>query len=138
MNQSLGMLEVTGLTPTLAAIDAMEKTADVRVWQCELNDYYGVCTKITGSTADVEAAIEAGRAIAEKMGGKPVADVVARPDREALRGIESPREYNVLIEQDVVFFPRFELAGAADGPGDGAAMAAPSTPLDGDAPAARQ
>jgi microcompartment protein CcmL/EutN len=55
MNQSLGILETYGLTPTLAAVDAMEKAARVQVVQCELNDFLGVVTKIAGPTAAVES-----------------------------------------------------------------------------------
>ena len=111
MNQSVGLLETIGLTPTLAALDAMEKAADVRLIQCELNDFYGVCTKITGPTSAVTTAIEAGRRIAEQMGGQPVSDVILRSDPEAMKAIVSPREFNPLIQQDVVFFPNFEIAG---------------------------
>ena len=84
MNEALGLLETIGLTPTLVAIDAMEKSADIRVIQCELNDFYGVCTKIAGATAAVSTAIEAGRRVAEQMGGSPVADVILAPDPEAM------------------------------------------------------
>lgn len=105
MNETVGILETTGLTPTLAAVDAMEKAADVRVIQCELNDFYGVCTKIAGSVTAVTAAIEAGRRVAEQMGGQPIADVIPRPDSGAMQAVVSPPEYNPLIEQDVVFFP---------------------------------
>lgn len=105
MSETLGLLETTGLTPTLAAIDAMEKAADVEVIQCELNDFYGVCTKITGKVAAVTAAIEAGRRVAEQMGGQPIADVIPRSDAGAMGAIMSPPEYNALIEQEVVFFP---------------------------------
>ncbi len=108
MNEALGLLEITGLTPTLAAIDAMEKAAAIRVLQCELNDFYGVCTKIAGKTADVMTAIEAGRRLAESMGGRPIADVIPQCDDEALRAIISPPEHSPLIQQDVVFFPVFE------------------------------
>jgi len=108
VNDAFGMLESTGLTPTLAAVDAMEKTAQIRVVQCELNDFYGICTKIAGPVAAVRTAIAAGRDVAEKMGGQPVATVIARVDDEAVRAIESPREFNALIEQDVVFFPQYE------------------------------
>jgi microcompartment protein CcmL/EutN len=110
MSDALGLLETIGLTPTLAAVDGMEKSAGVRVVQCELNDFYGVCTKIAGPTAAVETAIRAGRAIAEHMAGRPVATVILRPDDEAMKGIVSPREHNPLIQQDVVFFPNYEPA----------------------------
>ena len=87
----------------------MEKAADVRVIQCELNDLYGVCTKIAGAASAVGTAIEAGRSIAERMGGSPVASVITRSDPEAMKAIVSPAERNPLIEQDVVFFPKFEV-----------------------------
>ena len=32
----------------MAGLDAMEKTAGVRIYQLELNDLYGVCIKIAG------------------------------------------------------------------------------------------
>ncbi len=108
MSEALGLLECMGLAPTLAAVDAMEKAADIRVLQCELNDFYGVCTKITGKTAAVLTAIEAGRRVAEQMGGRPLADVIPHPDAEGLKAIVSPPEHNPLIQQDVVFFPVFE------------------------------
>jgi len=109
---ALGLLETSGLGATLAAVDAMEKAANVRVMQCELNDLGGVCTKITGSTDAVQAAIQRGRQAAEAMGGRPTTRVITRPDREAWRAIRSPPEFNPLIQQDAVFFPHFEPAAA--------------------------
>ena len=108
MNEAIGLLEVVGLTPTLVAVDVMEKTADVRVIQCELNDFYGVSTKIAGQVAAVHAAMAAGIAAAEQMGGRPVSTVLDRADEEGQKAIFSPKEYNPLIEQDVVFFPNQE------------------------------
>jgi len=108
LNEPIGLLETTGLTPTLAAVDAMEKAGDIRVIQCELNDFYGVCTKITGSVAAVTAAIEAGCRVAGQMGGQPISDVIPHPDARAMTAIVSPREYNPLIEQEVVFFPDYQ------------------------------
>ena len=110
---TLGLLETFGLTPTLAAIDTMEKSGEVRLWQCELNDLGGVATKIVGPAAAVETALERGRAVAEQMGGQPVACVILRPDDRARQAIESSQQYNALIEQDVVFFPNYERVAAA-------------------------
>lgn len=100
----------------LVAVDAMEKAADIRVIQCELNDFYGICTKIAGNTAAVSTAINAGRQVAEQMGGMPVADVIHRVDPQANTAIVSPREYNPLIEQDVVFFPDYQPMPAEKSP----------------------
>jgi len=115
VNQSLGLLETHGLTPTLAALDRMEKSGRIRLVQCELNDFLGVVTKIVGPTAAVETALREGREIAEQMGGRPVAQLIQRPDDRAWKGIQSPPTFNPLIEQDVVFFPNYEPAASPAG-----------------------
>lgn len=106
MIESLGLLETTGWTPAIVALDAMQKAASIRVLQAELNDFLGVSIKILGSTDDVRVAIAAGRDVAAAMGGGPVVDVISRPDDRAWRAIESRVEYNPLIQQDVVHSPR--------------------------------
>ena len=108
MNRALGLIETTGLTPALAALDAMGKAADILVLQAELNDFLGVCIKILGNVAAVQAAIEAGQAVAEQMGGRPIVDVIPRPQDAAWPAIVSPPEFNPLIQQEVVFFPVYE------------------------------
>lgn len=102
------MLETTGLTPALVALDTMHKSADIRVVQAEINDFLGVCIKVVGPTDAVATAIEAGRVVAERMGGRPVTDIINRPDQGAWTAIESPREFNPLIQQDVVTVPSYE------------------------------
>jgi microcompartment protein CcmL/EutN len=104
-NQALGILEVTGFTPAMVALDAMEKAADVSVLQAELNDFYGVCLKIVGSTANVTAALAVGKAVADQMGGKAISDVIHRPDESAMAGILSKPEISPLIQQSVVLIP---------------------------------
>ena len=110
MNDALGLLETIGLTPTLVALDTMEKCAQVSLVQCELNDDCGVCTKITGSVSAVNTAIETGCRVAKRMGGQAVAHVIQRPDAQGLKVIVSPREFNQLLGQDVVLFPNFQPA----------------------------
>ena len=105
MTEALGILETTGFTPAIAAVDAMTKAADVRVLQAELNDFYGVVVKIVGQTAAVAAALAAGQELAEKMGGKPKANIINRPDERAWPVIESKPEKSPLIQQDVVMIP---------------------------------
>ena len=90
----------------MVALDAMLKSASVRVLQAELNDFLGVCIKILGATDDVRTAIEAGREVAETMGGRPVTSVINRPDDRAWPALESRVEFNPLIQQDVVHVPR--------------------------------
>jgi len=108
LNRALGLLEITGFSPALAALDAMDKAAGIAVVQAELNDLMGVCLKIQGELAAVQAAIQAGHAVAEQMGGRPVGGVVARPADAAWPAVLSPPEFNPLIQQDVVVFPVYE------------------------------
>jgi microcompartment protein CcmL/EutN len=100
---ALGLLETTGLTPAMVALDAMIKSAPVQPIQVELNDLYGVCVKITGAVDAVSVAIPTGRRIAEMMNGTPISHVIPSLADEARRAVESPREYNPLIQQEVVF-----------------------------------
>jgi carbon dioxide concentrating mechanism protein CcmO len=111
MTGTVGLLETTGLTPAMVALDVMTKTAAVRVVQLELNDLFGVCLKIAGPTAEVQTALEAGRAIAEQMRGAPVVSLLTRVSASAVPALASPSEYNPLIEQKVVF--EGDPAGAA-------------------------
>ena len=106
MNAAWGFLETTGLTPAMAGLDAMEKTAGVRIYQLELNDLYGVCIKIAGTTAAVDTALAAGFEAARRMEGKPVMHAIHQPGPGALRGLHSPVEYNPLIQQNIVQFPQ--------------------------------
>jgi microcompartment protein CcmL/EutN len=99
------MLETTGFTPAIVALDVMEKKSGVKVLQAEINDFLGICIKVIGPAAVVAEAIEAGREVANRMGGKPVVDIINRPDDGAWSAIESPPEFNPLIQQDVVHLP---------------------------------
>lgn len=105
MTGTLGLLETTGLTPAMVAIDAMLKAAAIKIFQLELNDLSGVCVKITGSTADVQNAIQLGRAIAEQMQGRPVSTVLTSVSPSAEPAIRSQVETSPLIQQAVVFEP---------------------------------
>jgi carbon dioxide concentrating mechanism protein CcmO len=102
---AFGVLETTGWTPAIVALDVMEKSAKIRLWQVELNDFLGTCIKIRGSVDSVRAAIEAGHRIAEQLQGHPVSCVIPRLSEQAERGIESSVEYNPLIQQTVVKQP---------------------------------
>lgn len=103
--QTLGILETTGLTPAMVALDVMEKTAAIQVLQAELNDFLGICIKVQGRLDAVQAALAAGQAAADRMGGRPIARVIQNPESAAWPALESPVEYNPLIQQDVVFQP---------------------------------
>jgi microcompartment protein CcmL/EutN len=117
-NQALGLLETTGLTPALVALDVMEKMADVQLIQAEVNDFLGIVLKVAGPVAAIQSAIAAGYAAAERFGGRPTSDVITRPDSRARTAIISEAEYNPLIQQDVVLFPHYEPAAPRVRPGE--------------------
>lgn len=110
MKQALGLIEVRGWSPAMVVLDTLDKAADIRLLQIELNDLYGACIKIVGGTADVHAAIEAGKTVAEKMQVEVVANVIDSPDARAEKSYNARPEFNLLIEQDVVHIPREDSA----------------------------
>lgn len=106
MPDALGLLEVKSWTASLAALDAAEKAGVIRVLQVELNDLYGTCIKLTGDVADVRAAVDAGRAMAESMHADCVVDVIPAPAQQAERAYHSTSpEFSPLIEQATVHVP---------------------------------
>jgi microcompartment protein CcmL/EutN len=103
LNTSIGILEVSGFTPTMVALDAMEKAASIHVVQAELNDFLGTVIKIGGSVDAVKAAIDAGFAVASRFGVVPVVTVMPNPAASAMSvGIMSRQERSPLLDQNVV------------------------------------
>jgi microcompartment protein CcmL/EutN len=105
LNKALGLIEVSGLAPALVALDVLDKAADVRLLQAELNDQLGALIKITGEVAAVRAAVAAAESAARAMRVTVVTDVIASPDEAAWPAIESKPEYNALLESHVVYIP---------------------------------
>src|SRR5689334_11787296 len=106
MTQALGLVEIKGWSPAMVALDAMTKSASVRLLQVELNDLYGACIKVTGETGAVQAAVAAGRAVAVQMRVECVSDVIMAPDRGSRAAYDARPEVSPLIEQAVVHIPR--------------------------------
>ncbi|RMF41979.1 MAG: BMC domain-containing protein [Planctomycetota bacterium] len=121
---ALGILETTGWTPAMVALDHMEKAARIAVWQVELNDFLGTCVKITGPVDAVQVAIETGHRVAEHMQGDPRCTVIPRVSRAAHRGIDSRIEFNPLIQQHVVHAPRTAPSSNGDSGMQGSANSA--------------
>jgi microcompartment protein CcmL/EutN len=81
--EALGLFEIQGWSPTLIALDPMTKAAKIVLLQVELNDLYGACIKILGASADVEAAVAAGREVANDMRVQHVSQI-PRPSAQVL------------------------------------------------------
>ena len=106
MTSSLGILEISSWSAAMAATDAAAKAAPVSVIQAELNDFYGVVIKLAGDTAAIKAAVAAGVEMCLRMQVRCVSDVIPAPDAAANPAWLAPREFNPLIEQDVVHYPK--------------------------------
>lgn len=105
-DEAIGLLEVGSWTATIAALDAAEKSADVRIVQVELNDMLGASAKLAGDVAAVRAALDDAERAATTMGASVVARVIARPSAQSAALWPTVEEFNALIEQNVVHLPR--------------------------------
>jgi carbon dioxide concentrating mechanism protein CcmO len=102
---ALGLIEITGLAPALVALDLLDKAADIRLIQVELNDQLGALIKIAGESGAVRAAVDAASAAARAMRVNVVTDVINAPDAGAWPAIEVKPEFNALMESEVVYIP---------------------------------
>ena len=94
----------------MVVLDAMEKTAGVRVLQTELNDSPGVCMKLYGALGDIEAAAEAARATAAGMETPAIVHVIPGPSEGGQPAYEAAADYNPLIEQSTVNYPEKNMS----------------------------
>jgi carbon dioxide concentrating mechanism protein CcmO len=90
----------------MVILDAMEKTAGIRVLQIELNDRPGVCMKVVGPLGDVRAAMEAARDLAGQMQVKLVMDTIPAPGPGSELAFEAKPDFSPLMEQPTVQIPR--------------------------------
>jgi ethanolamine utilization protein EutM len=82
-HDALGLLETQGLAAALHATDEMLKSAAVKLVGKEKIGAAYVTIMVRGDVAAVQAAIAAGRATVERLGGKLIlADVIPRPHPE--------------------------------------------------------
>lgn len=77
--QALGLLETQGLIGALYGADAMLKAADVEIVGKEKIGAAHVTIMIRGDVAAVTAAVEAGKAAADRVGKVVSAEVISRP-----------------------------------------------------------
>lgn len=78
--KALGMVETRGLVAAVEAADAMLKAADVRLVALEMTVAALMTAHVEGEVAAVQAAVEAGRRAAERVGEVVSVHVIPRPD----------------------------------------------------------
>lgn len=80
MGQAIGMIETKGLVGSIEAADAMIKAANVRLIKQEMIDGGIVTVIVQGDVGAVQAAVDAGREAAKRVGELLGAHVIPRPD----------------------------------------------------------
>ncbi len=84
---ALAMIETRGLIGAIEAADAMVKAADVRLVKLEVTVGALVTVQAVGEVAAAQAALEAGRRAAERVGEVVSVHVIPRPD-DAVRTLQ--------------------------------------------------
>ncbi|WP_147534357.1 BMC domain-containing protein [Bacillus marasmi] len=82
MAKAIGMIETFGLVASIEAADAMLKAANVRIVNQEKIDGALVSVLVEGDVGAVQAAVEAGKEAAYRVGGLRSAHVIPRVDSE--------------------------------------------------------
>ena len=111
---AVALLEIHSLGAALVVLDRVEKSALVQVLQAELNDAYGLFLKLTGDSAAVRFATDTAREVAATMQVALTAEVLDAPAAGTWTVLESPPEYQPLLEQEVVFTPGHRALSMTD------------------------
>lgn len=90
MSSAIGMIETKGLVGSYEAADAMIKSADVTIVKQEFIDGGIVTVVVKGDVGSVQAAVEAGKAAAMRVGELLGAHVIPRPDEDVFQMIKGP------------------------------------------------
>lgn len=80
MGRALGMIETRGLIGSIEAADAMLKSADVTLVKQEKVDPALITVLVQGDVSAVQAAVEAGKMAAARVGELISAHVIPHPD----------------------------------------------------------
>lgn len=91
MVRAIGMIETRGLIGSIEAADAMLKAANVELVNQEKIDGALVTVLVEGDVGAVQAAVEAGKDAAAKVGELISAHVIPRADESAYRMIKEQR-----------------------------------------------
>ena len=105
MPESVGMVEVQGLSASLVVADVMCKAGNVQLAGVESNALGGMGIKVTGSTADVKMAVSAGEAFSRRMDAYVGHTDWPHYSSEAGFLVRSPQGYNLLLEGNEHLLP---------------------------------
>lgn len=101
MGNSLGFIEVVGLTGAIEAGDTALKTSNVELLGYELTKGNGfVVVKIKGNISEVQAGVSAGIMAAEKITKVISHSIISRPSKGVLNIVENREKEKVKIENN--------------------------------------
>ncbi|MDZ4781546.1 MAG: BMC domain-containing protein [Planctomycetia bacterium] len=104
----LALLEVSNLTPSLLVADHAAKAAGVRIVAIESTDSPAQCIILEGEVDAVQAAGEAGVALAQRMGATSLLTILSGPTAEVVRLAHAKPVYSPLLEIYDARIPREE------------------------------
>ncbi|MEK3854416.1 BMC domain-containing protein [Cytobacillus sp. FSL H8-0458] len=92
MARALGMIETRGLIGSIEAADAMLKAADVTLVKQEKVDAALVTVLVQGDVSAVQAAVDAGKEAAARVGELMSAHVIPHPDEDIKKALLDDRK----------------------------------------------
>jgi ethanolamine utilization protein EutM len=92
MARALGMIETRGLIGSIEAADAMLKAADVTLVKQEKVDAALVTVLVQGDVSAVQAAVDAGKEAAARVGELVSAHVIPHPDEDIKKALLDERK----------------------------------------------
>ncbi|MCM3707525.1 MULTISPECIES: BMC domain-containing protein [Cytobacillus] len=92
MARALGMIETRGLIGSIEAADAMLKAADVTLVKQEKVDAALVTVLVQGDVSAVQAAVDAGKEAAARVGELISAHVIPHPDEDIKKALLDDRK----------------------------------------------
>ncbi len=86
MTEAIGLLEIEGLVAAIEGLDAMVKTANVRLVHCEKRLGGRLVTVVVaGSVSAVTSSIESGEAASSAIGKVYGKEIIANPHPEVIK-----------------------------------------------------
>ncbi|WP_436376732.1 BMC domain-containing protein [Cytobacillus sp. BC1816] len=112
MARALGMIETRGLIGSIEAADAMLKAADVTLLKQEKVDAALVTVLVQGDVSAVQAAVDAGKEAAARVGELVSAHVIPHPDEDIKKALLDDRKPKEIKKEAAPEAPSVKKGGS--------------------------